>query len=143
MAEERISLEDAVEGWRRYARENHPARRLVRVKAYFDDGSKIDLPVPADGRERLYSISDDGHSMLWDGKHYTFTDSQAPAALLLFGAHQSGMPEVGASAILEAAGSSAAKASDVFKDSQAWKDGVIGPGERRNTVRLRLPEEMP
>ena len=124
-----------------------PSARPTRIKVWVEGlPHPLALPVPVPWREQeqrpraRHSI--DFRSVNWYGTHYSFTGTQAPCVRLLWQAMEDDVHELGQEALLEAAGSEAARLSDVFKDSPAWNTRII-PGNCRGTYRLAEPPEGP
>lgn len=95
-----------------------------------------DLPVadaqmqsPVDPMESDHRISDDGRSLNWFGKTYTFTPYQAAMVKVLFDNFTNGTPLVGSATLLEAADSRGQKVSHIFRNSPAWKTIIFSPAK--------------
>ena len=83
--------------------------------------------------------SPDFSSAVWNGVYYTFTPTQAAMFRELWNAFESGLPEVHAAALIEAAGSRSQRNAlgPLFSRNSAWKTLVVRC-KRRGYYRLNL-----
>ncbi len=94
------ALNDAA---RRYAEVRHH-RRAVRLVIYLDDGAKCLWPI-ADPLLTEYvdptcRLSDDGRTLVWFGRRFTFTRTQGPIIALLLSAWEEGSRDVAQDVLL-------------------------------------------
>ncbi len=136
----RTSLDDVFAVLAVYLREHYPREVPAELIIPFESGRQIRLPWPvAPVTDTTCDHSPDFSSVVWFGRPYSFTPTQAAIVRQLWTAYQSGCPEVGGAALLEVAGSTSGKISDVFKDAPAWRDGVVGRSGK-SAYRLYEPE---
>ncbi len=86
----------------------------------------------------VFSHSADYRSVMLKGVRHTLTSRQAQMVQILHEAQQSGNPEIAIATILERLGTSNARWHDTFKSNPEAKKALIGPGERKGTLRLKL-----
>lgn len=84
------------------------------------------------------SHSPDFRSVVWFGREFQFTATQAACVEILWGAWEKGSPDVGQERILEDVGSRALRLLDVFRRSAAWGTMIVR-GATRGTYRLQTP----
>jgi hypothetical protein len=118
-------------------------RRAKWVSIGLDDGEQVRYlvaePVGCGADPPQQSHSEDFRVVLWFGRRYTFTPSQASVIAVLWNAWESGLLDVGQADLLAAAGSDCTRLQDLFKRRgqmhPAW--GVlIVVGERLGSYRL-------
>lgn len=84
------------------------------------------------------SHSPDFRSVVWYGREFQFTATQAACVEILWRAWENGAPDIGQERILEDVGSRALRLLDVFRRSEAWGT-MISRGATRGTYRLQSP----
>jgi hypothetical protein len=86
----------------------------------------------------VFSHSGDYRSVTLRGVRHTLTFRQAHMVQILHDAQQSGNPEIAIATILEQLGTPNARWHDTFKSNLEAKKALIGPGERKGTLRLKF-----
>ena len=89
-------------------------------------------------RNQEFKHSPDYCSVIFKGRHYTFTSHAAQAVHLLHEQYLNGTPEVGKDYILEELGTPSKRLRDIFQCCPCWKELIV-PGEKKGTYRLNLP----
>jgi len=84
--------------------------------------------------------SADFRSVIWFGKDYSFTPTQAACVSILWKAWVNGTPDVGEETLLEKSGSESNRLVDIFKHNDAWKVMIV-PGSSKGTKRLSPPTQ--
>jgi len=83
-----------------------------------------------------------GYRCVWwesDQDPFTFTPTQAACVAVLWKNAANGTPAVGQDAILENAGSSSERLSDIFKNHPAWGTMIVPLEKKRGTFKLSKP----
>lgn len=140
-----FTVEQMLDGVRRYVGENLPGRRPLRLVVHLDDGEEIRLPVPFAAAASQTECSSDGRSLRWFGRSYAFSAAQGAVVRALYDAWQAGSPEVAGQRLLELAESDGGRVRDLFWKTSGWpafEDGVIGPGRTKGTLRLFASDEI-
>jgi hypothetical protein len=84
--------------------------------------------------------SPDFRSVVFEGKVYCFTATQAKIIEVLWEAWENGTPSIGAAYLLEAAEAKSSRLVDIFRGSPAWGTLVVD-GESKGTKRLNLTKK--
>ncbi len=140
-----VDPQEAVnEAARHYADLRH-RRRAVRVIIYLDDDTKCLWPIPEfNSGEPLDSqcrLSDDGRTLIWFGRRFTFTRTQGPIVALLLSAWEEGTRDVSQDVLLRAAESDSLRLEFVFRRNPAW-GLIIVQGDAPGMYRLAEPDEV-
>jgi hypothetical protein len=77
-------------------------------------------------------------SVLWFGSAYQFTATQAACVELLWGAWESGTPDLSQAYLLEESGAESKRLSDIFSKHPAWGTMIVEGGSK-GTYRLAPP----
>jgi hypothetical protein len=113
------------------------ARRLLTLVAGNDHVARLMVRVVEELAPCRHAP--DFASVVWHGKHYSFTAAQAAVVRILWRAWRHGTPEVRQETLSEAINSDRSRMANVFRDHPAW-GALIIPGAARGTFRLHEPE---
>ncbi|HZT80909.1 MAG TPA: sigma-70 family RNA polymerase sigma factor [Gemmataceae bacterium] len=98
------------------------SRELRRLRRAVRQLTRVAAPAPAAAAAQLAPIrfADDFRTAYWFGETIPLTETHAKVVRVLWEAYRKGTPDVCHDVLIRAAGSEAAKLSDVFKGSLAW-----------------------
>jgi hypothetical protein len=137
--------QEAVNASVRYYAEARHRRRAVRVIIYLDDDTKCLWPIPefdsADPVDNQCRLSDDGRTLLWFGRRFTFTRTQSPVIAMLLSAWEEGTRDVAQDVLLRAADSDSLRLEYLFRRNTAWGVIVVA-GDGAGMYRLAEPDEI-
>lgn len=111
-----------------------PVLELVPAVLLLLDHLAIAQPAQPEARH-----SPDYRSVVWYGRAYAFTATQAAIVSLLWEAWAQGTPDVGVEHLLLAAGADTKRLTHLFRGHPA-RNVMIGPGVTKGTVRLVAPD---
>jgi hypothetical protein len=103
--------------------------------------AKSTEPATADAASRSEEPnrhSPDFRSVLWYGRDYQFTKSQAACVKVLWEEWKNKTPEMDQQTVLELADSSSNRLIDVFRDHPAWGTMIVS-GKTKGSYRLQAP----
>ena len=86
--------------------------------------------------ESVFSHSEDYRTITLKGVRHVLTSRQAQMVQILHEARKDGNPDIAIASILEALGTTNGRWQDTFKSNPKAKKALIGPGERKGTLRL-------
>ncbi len=109
-----------------------------RIRTTIDDA----VSAPAASSSMPPQHTDDFRLVVWNGRRYDLSATQAAIVRVLWHAREAGTPDVSETALLEEADSNSERLRDVFRRSPAWRSLVVR-GEGRGTYRLALPQPEP
>lgn len=137
------NFENLIEAVRQYVAEHYPGLDPNEFSIKLNNGQKLKHPIgqaprtAKNSRQNPTRHSPDFRSVHWFGTPYTFSPTQAAIVKALWEAWESGTPEVGTSALLEAADSTSERVDHLFRDHPAWGELIVTP--RRGMVALQEP----